>query len=93
MGGFGALLYGLHHPNQFSAVAALSSGLRTDEQIMALPLDGYLRRYGSAMGDVKAGEARITSFWNDNSIDYLVENMPASEKYLVRFYLDIGDKD
>jgi enterochelin esterase-like enzyme len=93
MGGFGALLYGLHHPDQFSAVAALSSGLRTDEQIRALPLDGFLRRYGSAMGNVKEGEERITSFWDVNSIDYLIENIPAAQKTTVRFYLDIGDKD
>jgi enterochelin esterase-like enzyme len=93
MGGFGALLYGLHHPDQFSSVAALSSGLRTDEQIKALPLDGYLRRYGRAVGNVKVDEERITSFWDHNSIDYLVENMPDSQKSMVRFYIDIGDKD
>lgn len=93
MGGFGALLYGLHYPDQFSAVAALSAGLRTDEQIRALPLDGYLSRYGSAMGDVQQGDERITSFWDNNSIDYLVENIEASQKDAVRFYLDIGDKD
>lgn len=93
MGGFGALLYGLHHPDQFSGVAALSAGLRTDEQIRALPLDGYLRRYGSAVGDVKEGDERITGFWDNNSIDYLVENIVASQIGAVRFYMDIGDKD
>jgi enterochelin esterase-like enzyme len=93
MGGFGSLLYGLHHPNQFSAVAALSAGLRTNEQIRALPLDGYLRRYGHAVGDIKVGDERITPFWNQNSIDHLIENTPASQKNAVRFYIDIGDKD
>lgn len=93
MGGFGSLLYSFHHPEMFSSCAALSAAVRTDEQINAFPLDQYLARFKTAMGDVKEGEQRITPFWNQNSILYLVQRMPEEQKKSVRFYLDCGDDD
>lgn len=93
MGGFGSLLYSLHHPELFSACAALSAGVRTDEQIKEMPHADYLRRYRSAMGDIKEGDNRITDFWNQNSILYLMQHLPENQKNAVRFYLDCGDDD
>jgi len=93
MGGFGSLLYSLHHPELFSACAALSAGIRTDEQIKEMPHADYLRRYRSAMGDIKEGDNRITDFWNQNSILYLMQHLPENQKNAVRFYLDCGDDD
>ena len=93
MGGYGSLLYAIHHPELFSACAAMSPGIRTDEQINDMPHKDYLRRYGSAMGELKEGEPRITDFWKQNSILYLVKQMKEEQKKLVRFYIDIGDDD
>ena len=93
MGGYGSLLYAIHHPELFSACAAMSPGIRTDEQINDMPHKDYLRRYGSAMGELKEGETRITDFWKQNSILYLVKQMKEEQKKLVRFYIDIGDDD
>ena len=93
MGGFGSLLYAIHQPGLFGACAAMSAAVRTDEEINEMPLDEYLRRYKTAMGELKQGDTRITDFWNHNSILYLVKNMPEEQKKAVRFYLDIGDDD
>ena len=93
MGGFGALLYSLHHPTLFSASASLSGAVRTDEQINALSHQQFLRRFQIALGKIKEGEERITDFWNSNSILYLIENMTEEQKNQVQFYIDIGDDD
>jgi len=93
MGGFGSLLYSIHQPEIFSACAAMSAAVRTDEEINEMPHKDYLRRYGTAMGELKEGESRITEFWNQNSILYIVRKMPEEQKKAVRFYLDIGDDD
>ena len=84
MGGFGALLYSLHHPTLFSASASLSGAVRTDEQINALSHQQFLRRFQIALGKIKEGEERITDFWNSNSILYLIENMTEEQKNQVQ---------
>ena len=93
MGGYGSLLYAIHHPELFSACAAKSPAIRTDEQIVEIPHNEYLRRFRSAMGELKEGEPRITEFWNQNSILFLVKQMKEEQKKLVRIYIDIGDDD
>ena len=93
MGGFGALLYSIHHPEMFSTCATLSAAIRTDDQINNMGLEHYLRRYKTAMGNVKEGEERITEFWKQNSILHLVPQIPEEQKNSVRFYLDVGDGD
>ena len=93
MGGFGSLLYALHHPELFAACSAMSAGVRTDEEINQMTQPEFLRRYRSALGEVKEGEKRITDFWNQNSILYLLQHLPEAQKKAVRFWLDCGDDD
>lgn len=93
MGGYGSLLYSIHHPELFSACAALSAAVFTDDEINEMPLKDHIRRFGTAIGELKEGDKRITDFWNQNSILYLVNHMPEEQKKAVRFYLDIGDDD
>ncbi|MBI1763916.1 MAG: esterase family protein [Acidobacteria bacterium] len=93
MGGFGSLLYALHHPDLFQSCYAMSAAVRTDEQINQMPLPEFQRRYRSALGEIKEGDQRITDFWNQNSILSLVKNMPEKQKAAVRFFLDCGDDD
>lgn len=93
MGGFGSLLYALHHPDMFAACSAMSAAVRTDEEVNELPHPDYLRRYSTAMGILKEGDNRITDFWNQNSILYLVKNIDPEKIKAVRFYIDCGDDD
>jgi enterochelin esterase-like enzyme len=93
MGGFGALLYALHHPDRFGASAALSAAVRTDEEIKAMPAAEFARRYGGVLGQIDAREPRITTFWNQNSPLFLVNQLPEAQRRAVRFYIEIGDDD
>jgi enterochelin esterase-like enzyme len=93
MGGFGALLYALHHPGQFAACAAMSAAVRTDGEINALTHPEFLRRYRTALGEVKEGENRITDYWNKNSVLYLMAQLPDDRKNDVKYFLDCGDDD
>ena len=93
MGGFGSLLYSLHHPELFNTCYAMSAAVRTDEQINQMPLPEFQRRYKTALGDIKESDKRITEFWNQNSILFLTKNLPEDKKKSVRFYLDCGDDD
>lgn len=93
MGGFGCLLYAMHHPQLFSACYAMSAGIRNDEDIERLTLEEFRRRYKSALGVIQEGDKRITPFWNKNSILYLAKHMPEAEKKQVRYFIDCGDDD
>lgn len=93
MGGFGALLYAFKHPDLFNACAAFSSAIRTDEEIRAIPHSQYLARHGTAMGQLQAGEERITDFWRQNHPLHLVQSLPVEQLKKVKYYVDCGDDD
>ena len=92
MGGFGSMLYALHHPDLFSACAPLSAAIRTDEEIRTLDQKTYDGRFG-AITSVLEGEERIDDFWNYNSILFLVAHLDSEVLRSIRYYIDIGDDD
>ncbi len=97
MGGFGSLLYSLHHPELFQTCYAMSAAVRTDEEVNKLTLPEFQRRYKAALGESKEGDPRSNKefwdFWRKNSILDLMKNLPDKQKHAVRFYLDCGDDD
>jgi len=93
MGGFGALLYSIHHLELFAACGAISAAIRTDDEINEMPIKDFLGRYATATGELKEGDVRITDFWHHNSILFLVKQLKEEQKKSVSFYLDIGDDD
>jgi enterochelin esterase-like enzyme len=97
MGGFGSLLYALHHPDLFQTCYAMSAAVRTEEEINKLTLPEFLRRYKTALGESKESDPRAEQgfweFWRKNSILDLMKNLPDKQKNAVRFYLDCGDDD
>ncbi|MDR6339791.1 enterochelin esterase-like enzyme [Filimonas zeae] len=93
MGGFGCLLYAMHHPDMFSACYAMSPGIRNDEDIKRMSLVEFKRRYSTALGTIHEKDERITPWWHENSILYLAEHMPEVQKKQVRYYIDCGDDD
>lgn len=92
MGGFGSMLYALHRPDLFAAVAPLSAAIRTDEEIRTLDQQTYDGRFG-AITSVKEGEERIDDFWNYNSILFLASHLDPDILKSLRYYIDIGDDD
>lgn len=93
MGGFGALLYAFKHPDLFSSCVALSSAIRTDDEIKKMPLEEYLPRHGTNMGNLKEGEERINEHWRQNHPLHLAKNLPVDQLKKVKYYIDCGDDD
>jgi enterochelin esterase-like enzyme len=92
MGGYGSLLYSLHHPEMFAACYAMSSATRTDEEVINMSNDSYDAVYTPLFGAHK-GKDRINDYYNSNSILYLAAHIPEAQKNKVRFYIDCGDDD
>ncbi len=92
MGGFGSLIWSLHHPDMFAACAAFSPGVFTDQQIRDLPADQYKTWFGDLFGAGKNGD-RINDYWKANSAVDLMDTLPKDQIEQVRFYIDIGDDD
>lgn len=73
MGGYGALIYSYRNPEFFSAVAALSPAIRTDDQILAMDQAGWDRRYGQTWGVDLAGEERLHDRYYEDSVFAQIE--------------------
>lgn len=94
MGGYGALLYAIHRSDLFNSCVALSSGIRTDEQILQLSDNDYNTRYQIALGPANPETPRITEYYQERySILHLVADIPDNLKKAIRFYIDCGDDD
>lgn len=93
MGGYGALLHAMKYPDLYSTCVALSAGIRTDEQILALDREAYNIRYGGPFGMDLEGQARLSDYYRQYDILTMVEKIPAEELSKVRYWLDCGDDD
>jgi len=93
MGGFGSLSYALRHPDTFAAAFALSAGFRTDEQVVALDMDGYNRRYGRAWGENLEGEARLNDLYRSWNLLDAIACTPADVLSRTAWFLDCGAYD
>ncbi|MFW5645003.1 MAG: alpha/beta hydrolase, partial [Bacteroidota bacterium] len=92
MGGYGSLIWSLHHPEIFAACAAFSAAVYTDEEITAMSQDRYQRLFGNLYVH-EDNNKRINAHWKNNSVIELVRKLPADELEKVRFYIDCGDDD
>ena len=64
MGGFGAMILALKHPELFSCSAPLSMSFRTDAQYMTEPGSGWDGQWGRIFGGVgQYGPARLTDYY------------------------------
>lgn len=93
MGGFGALSYTFKHPELFSSCVALSSAIRTDEEIMNMPMEQYLTRHSTNMGSIAENENRVNEHWRSNHPLHLLKSVASEELKKVRYYIDCGDDD
>lgn len=93
MGGFGALLLAMNHPDLYSTSVGLSAGIFTDDELIALPDADFENGFAHWLGDGLEGEERITKAWRDHSLLYLAQHLPTEDLQKTRWYLDIGDDD
>lgn len=93
MGGYGSLLYASKHSDLFSACAALSSAVFSDDEIA-----NNERQWSSSLKDIYGksdlkGKGRLTDTWYQNSILSMMEKKTVDELKRVRWYIDCGDDD
>ena len=93
MGGYGALVYALKHPDMFSSCAAFSAGIYTDEQIINKEDNDWKNVLGVVFGPELKGKDRITKHFMENDPFYIVKNSNIEKIKSVRYYLDCGDND
>jgi enterochelin esterase-like enzyme len=93
MGGYGALHIAMRHPDLFTASVAFSSGTLTDEEVINMPEQDYLKWFGTLFGENLKGKKRISENWKAFSPLHLLDSQPMDKLKSVRWYLDIGDDD
>lgn len=96
MGGYGALLWTLHHPELFSACYAISAAVWTDDDFQAMPYEQFKMFFGDRFGAIGENDDRVNENYRKNSILALIallDDSDASPSHKVRFFLDCGDDD
>lgn len=93
MGGNGALVLAMHHPDLFSSCAALSAAVRSEEVFMAIPSERYNAVYGPVFSGPVQGEERLTAVWKRNNPLTLAKSAPEGDLKQVRWWIDCGDDD
>ncbi len=93
MGGFGTLLYAMRYPDMFTACAAFSSAIWTDEEIINMDDNTFNNMLGKLIGNNLKGEARRTKHWKEHHSLDLAKTLPEESLKKVRIYMDCGDDD
>ena len=93
MGGWGTLMFAMKHPELFSACAAFSAGVWTDEGFTAMDQKAYEAVVGAIFGPQLAGRDRLTPHFRSNSPLELAKTASEASLKRVRYYIDCGDDD
>ena len=94
MGGFGAMVLPLKHPEVFSVSVPLSMSFRTDQQYMTESQDGWNTQWGKIFGGVgESGQGRITEYYKQHCPFY--QFVPENKEALsaVHWFLTCGDNE
>jgi enterochelin esterase-like enzyme len=86
MGGGGAFMYALHHPEMFSSSCPLSAatGPATKEEA---------RAYYEQRGNKDFTEAQLDSYYKNHNVISLLDSASIARNKTVRWYIDCGDDD
>ncbi|MDD4226601.1 MAG: alpha/beta hydrolase family protein [Mariniphaga sp.] len=90
MGGNGALLLSMRHPEVFSSCVAMSSGVFTDEEVLVN--DAYARYFGNIYGP-RPANGQVSDYWKSYSPLHLLDRVDKDQLKSIRFYIDCGDDD
>ncbi len=93
MGGYGALKLSMRNTDLFVSCVALSSGTFTNEEIVKMEDEGYMRFFSGLFGKELKGEARLSEAWKANNPLDLIHTVPLEKLKSVRFWIDCGDDD
>ncbi len=94
MGGYGAMILPLKHPEIFSSGVCLSMSFRTDEQYLAEPQSVFDYQFATVFGGTgSSGADRITEYFKKHSPFYLFRSEDLSQYSHLRFLIDCGDDE
>ncbi|HKG21141.1 MAG TPA: alpha/beta hydrolase-fold protein [Blastocatellia bacterium] len=93
MGGYGALVYTLRHPDIFAACAAFSAAIFTDEETMGRTDEVWARIDSVLYGPGLKGKDRLTDHYKSYNPIHLVRNAGTEKLKNLRLYIDCGDDD
>ena len=93
MGGYGALMLAMRHPTLFSACAALSPGLRSEEEMKNTMDAQYEQFWAPLYGANLKGEARLSEAWRTHAPLGLAKTLPPEQLQRTRWWIDMGDDD
>ena len=94
MGGFGALILPLKHPEVFSVCVPLSISIRTDDQYMAEDQTEWDEQWGKLFGGVGlSGKERITKYYKENSPFHLLNKGNLKQFKDLKIFIDNGDDE
>lgn len=93
MGGFGAIILSMKHPEVFGYSIAYSAAVRTPDEFAALPQAKYDINFGDIYGKGLKGNKRITEHWKKNSPYFLVDSLSANKLKTIQWYIDCGSGD
>lgn len=92
MGGFGALMLGLRHPDLFSSSGVLSSGVLTNDEILAMNQDRWNSLLGLPFGMNLEGDERLEGNYKQYTPQAMIDAYLEKDQ-TCRFYIDCGDDD
>ena len=94
MGGFGAMVLPLKHPDIFNVAVPLSISIRTDEQYKTEYAAEWDQQWGRLFGGVgKTGDKRITEYYRQNSPFHIIKNEDLQKFKKLKVYIDNGDDE
>lgn len=93
MGGHGSLLLGIKYHNMFGAIAAYSSAVVTEEDLLQTEQRSYNNYWGRSIGRGLKGSERLTEHFHANSVMSIVKTKNVDDLNSVRVYFDCGDDD
>jgi len=93
MGGYGSLVYSFRHPEMFAACAAFSTGIRTDDEVLAEKQEDWDKVSGPVFGPGLKGDERLNDHYRKYSVLDMAATLDKDKLSSVRYYLDCGDDD
>ena len=93
MGGYGAFIYAIKHPDLFAACAPLSAAFYTEEEVVNYDQDRWARIESVMYGKGLKGKNRLTAHWKANNPFHILEKASIEDIKSVKYYFDCGDDD
>jgi len=91
MGGHGSLILAMRHTDMFTACAALSAAVFTDNQ--AINKHWTVEHMDKVIDLKLEGKKRLNDHWKANNAMYLAQSKSIDDIKKVRWYIDCGDDD